>query len=150
MINPFKDINWSPDNAELRKFGKTMLIGLPIVGILFFLALWQIKGMEMPAAIEVGASIAIAGVVICITSLIAPPLAKAFYMVWFLFAACMGIVMGNLVMIVIYYLLFSVFAVVFRKITGRDPLRLKKDKSAESYWVGITKTKSVKSYFNQY
>ena len=69
MINPFKEINWSPDNTELRQFGKTMLIGLPIVGALFFLALWQLKGIEITPAAKVGIHIAIAGVIIYIISM---------------------------------------------------------------------------------
>ena len=44
MINPFKEINWKPDRAELKKFGVSLIIGFPIIALVFFLVRWAKSG----------------------------------------------------------------------------------------------------------
>lgn len=35
MVNPFKEVNWKPDTAEKCTFGKSLIVGFPILALIF-------------------------------------------------------------------------------------------------------------------
>jgi len=104
MINPFTEVNWNPDIAERRKFGRTLFFGLPIVALLLALAKRLLTGQwHWEPAIWIAA----VGITVGLISLATPSLARPFYVVWYGIACCIGIVMTNLLLAVFYYLAFS-------------------------------------------
>src|ERR1043166_8992129 len=38
MVNPFKEVNWKPGLADLRKFARSLVIGFPCVAVVLLLA----------------------------------------------------------------------------------------------------------------
>ncbi len=116
-------INWQPSNTDIRKFGKTVLIGFLIIGALFF---W--RGRRPVAEIMVGVS-----AVVAVLSYAVPALAKPFYFVWMGFGFVMGSIMSRVILAIIFYAIISPVALVFRLI-GRDELKRKKTSSATTYW----------------
>ena len=110
MINPFKEINWKPDRAELRKFAISLIVGFPIIAIVFFLVKWA-KGGELPEPrffLLLGGIGAGAGLV----SLLLPFIARILYPVWYGLAACIGIVLANLLFGILFYVFFGVMGVI--------------------------------------
>ncbi|MBL9152758.1 MAG: hypothetical protein JNK37_09745 [Verrucomicrobiales bacterium] len=147
MINPFKEIDWSPDRAGLRKFGWSLIIGFPILAVVFFLVKWISAGtMPGPRFFVLLAGI---GAVVGVVSLLVPVLAKPLYVIWYGLAACIGIVMANLLFSLLFYGLFTPMGLVMR-LTGRDPLQLKSRKGAASYWQDAPPTPPAADYFRQY
>ncbi len=147
MINPFKEINWKPDAAELRKFAWSLIIGFPCIAVVFFLVKW-IKTHTLPdlhGFLMLGGIGAGVGLVCMAVPLIARPL----YYVWYALAACIGIVMANLLFAAMFYALFAPVG-LFMRLIGRDPLNLKWKKGQASHWQDAEPTPPAKQYFSQY
>jgi hypothetical protein len=147
MINPFKEINWQPDRQDLRKFSISLIIGFPCIALVFFLAKWVSKG-ELPEPrffLLLGGIGAAVGFVCLIIPIIGRPL----YYVWYTLAACVGIVMANLLFGLLFYVLFAPLG-LFMRLIGRDALSLKSKKGSISYWKDAPPPRPVTHYFRQY
>ena len=147
MINPFKEINWKPDGAELRKFAISLMIGFPIISIVFFLVKWA-KGGELPEP-RFFFLLGGIGAAVGLVSFLVPPIAKILYPVWYGLAACIGIVLANLLFTLLFYVLFGPLG-LFMRLIGRDPLNLKFKRGTASYWVDAPPPRPATHYFRQY
>ena len=147
MINPFKEINWKPDSVELRKFAWSLLIGFPCIAILFFLAKW-IKTHALPDA-QFFVMLGGVGAAVGLVCLLISAIARLLYPIWYFLAACIGIVMANLIFM---FLFFGIFAPMglFMRLVGRDPLNLKWKRSAASYWFDVPPPPPASQYFRQF
>ena len=145
MVNPFKDTDWNPGIAARRSFAKSLVIGFPILALIFTLAGW-VKTGSVPhwtpwlAAIGAGA-----GIVFWLI----PQIAKPFYLVWYFAACCIGIVVSNLLLSAFYYLVVTPTGLIMRAL-GRDPMRRRIDRAARSYWHDAEKSVDPKRYFRQF
>lgn len=147
MINPFKEINWKPDRAELRKFGWSLIIGFPIIALIFFsVAAITAQALPSPRFFLLLGGI---GAGVGLVSLLVPALAKPFYTIWYGFAGCVGIVMANLLFMLLYYGLFTPFG-LFMRLIKRDALDLKRDRDATTYWKDAPPERPATHYFRQY
>ena len=147
MINPFKEINWKPASTDLRKFAWSLIIGFPIIALLFFLMKWT-GTHRMP---EVKSYLLLGGIgaAIGIVCLLVPVIARPLYYVWYALAACIGIVMANLIFALIFYGLFAPMGLLMRLIR-RDPLNLKWKRSAATHWIDVPPAPPAAHYFRQY
>lgn len=149
MINPFAQINWNPDKTSLRLFGRVVLTGLCVIGLICSgLALYTGKPVlnsSLPLLICSMAGLAIYGL-----SLTGTKAGKAVYVLWFVFGASFGIVISNVVLVLFFYLFFSPYACIARVLTGRDLLRLRLRDGAGSNWVDVKDNETLSSYFRQY
>jgi hypothetical protein len=146
MMNPFKEINWNPQTKDLRKFALSLIIGFPCLAVVFFLVKWwRFHAHPTPDFFLKLGGIGAAVGLIC---LIIPFIARPLYYVWYALAGVMGLVMGNLIFAVMYYIIFSPLALLMR-MTGRDPLQLKAVK-AESHWIDAEPAPPPARYFSQY
>ncbi len=147
MINPFEQINWNPDDKALKSFGTSMLIGLCTIAILicavnFFRA--SSHSFSFPLIL------ASLGLLLFILSRIAPKAVIPVYYPWFFIAACIGIVVSNLILTAFFYLFFTPFAIGLKLFTGRDPLQLKKSADKKTYWTACSADKGLSRYLKQY
>ncbi len=148
MINPFDDINWHPDNAELRSFGRTMLLAFSALSA--FLLAVNLFRFPLNESLTIPSAFFLVGVFFCLVSMLGVPVALPFYWGWNFFAGIIGLVLGNLMLLLFFYVFFSGFAVLFRVGTGRDPLALTKDPNARTWWRERVAKRNLKSYFKQY
>jgi hypothetical protein len=65
-----------------------------------------------------------------------------------LIAYPLGLVIGEVLMLSIYFLLFTPLALVFR-VVGRDGLQRKINRDATTYWTEKKAPKDAESYFRQ-
>ena len=147
MINPFKEINWKPAAADLSKFAWSLIIGFPCIAIVFYLAKWM-KTQAQPDAhffLMLGGIGAAVGLV----CLLIPIIAKPLYYVWYALAACIGLVMANLIFSLLFYGIFTPMG-LFMRLIGRDALSLKSKKEAATYWIDAPQAPPAEQYFNQY
>ena len=146
MLNPFKDVNWNPGAKERRSFARSLVIGFPCVALLLLgTGWWRTGAWNFPMAAKVGGIGALAGVVFWIL----PVLAKPFYVVWYFIACCMGVVMGNVLMALVFYVFVLPVGLVMR-LVGRRPIQKKPDHTAPTYWQDVRPPADAKSYFHQY
>jgi len=146
MLNPFKEINWNPDVAERRKFGRSLIIGFPCVALLlFFMQHIRHGGWHSQRAL----SVAGIGISVGLLFLALPQIAKPFYLVWYFVAACIGLVVGNVLLALAFYGLITPFGLARRLFGKRSNFR-KPDQQAKTYWHDAEQQVDPKRYYRQF
>lgn len=146
MLNPFKEVNWHPDAAARRTFARSLIIGFPCVALVVLLAGWLAgKGWNVPFALKLGGFGAAAGVLLYAV----PVIARPFYVVWYALACCVGLVIGNVVLGLIFYLLVTGIGLV-KRLGGRQPIRKTPDRLAKTYWIDAPPAPEPKRYYRQF
>jgi hypothetical protein len=145
MMNPFKDVNWNPNLAEKRKFALSFIIGFPAIAVVFSLITWLAKHSWKPFFLWLG----IIGLAVGVVLRLLPQIARPFYVAWYFIACCMGIVVGNIVFGLFFYLIFTPFGVL-RRAASREAFTKGFDKSKPSYWRAADKAVDLKRYYRQF
>jgi len=148
MLNPFKEVNWNPGLAERRKFARSLVIGFPCVALILLLAgrlhshtgAWNFKPPLLVGGI---------GVAFGLLFLVLPAIAKPFYLVWYFVASCIGLVMGNLLLGVAFYVFFTIVGLLKRGF-GRPAIRKTVDKQARTYWQDAEQPSDRQRYYRQF
>lgn len=148
MINPFKEMNWRPNEDDILAYGRSMLIGFSVIAALFFIV--GLCRQPFDEAVPTPMVIFLVGFFIYVLSHLGAGVCKPVYYVWHFLAACVGIVIGNLMLFLFFLLFFSPIAILARWTTGRDPLKLRKDPEAKTFWIDAKPRGSLKSYFKLY
>ncbi len=130
------ELNWSPTDRQLRQFGAVCMVMLPALGWI-----WG------------GSAIAILGLCILGFTLAAaafshPTSIKPIFLALMLITCPIGLVAGELSMMLIYFGLFLPLSIAFR-VTGRDALQLKRRNSSSSYWQEKQQPASASTYYRQ-
>jgi hypothetical protein len=145
MINPFKDTNWNPNRAERRKFARSLMIGFPALAVVFTLLALLRTGHAGLGLLWLAIGGAAAGAVFWV----APQIARPFYLAWYFFACCIGIVVSNALLIAFYYLVITPAGLIMR-VLGRDPMQRRLDPAAATYWRDAEKGVAPQRYFRQF
>ena len=118
-------INWNPSSVDLRKFGATIIVGF---GLISLILLWR-------GAAEIAKPLFLGALAIGVLALIVPYLSKPFYWAWMGIAFVMGTIVSTLILMLIFYLIFTPIGLLMR-LFGRDCLRLKKSSfKGGTYWL---------------
>ena len=137
MLNELKNIK--SDKKSLREFGLTVGGILVILG---FVALWRHKG-SYPYLLVPGAALVILGFAI-------PAALLPFQKAWMTLAVLIGYFMSRLILVVLFYVVITPIGVITR-LSGKDTLDERIQKSRASYWmVRDPAPKDKKSYENQF
>ena len=139
-------LNWKPAQRQLRQFGLIGLFVLPLVG-------WIGSGMpsistwggQSQWVMIGGASI---GLLLGLLAAFRPLWLKHIFIGMALVAYPIGLVVSELLILLIYFVVFTPVALVFRLI-GRDALLRKIDREATTYWTPKESSKDAESYFRQ-
>jgi len=137
---PLVELKRDASAAETRRFA---LFALPA----FCLLLAAIAGWRFGSATFATVFIA-AGAMSIVLSLFAPGLMRGLLLAWLWVTFPVGWLVAHLVLAVIYFLLITPIGLVMR-IVGRDPLRKKFDREADSYWMP-RKPADESRYFRQF
>ncbi|MDG0994712.1 MAG: SxtJ family membrane protein [Akkermansiaceae bacterium] len=108
----------------LRQFGWISLVGF---GLLASIAWYRFNSQP------VATTFAAVAVLAPIIGMICPKLLKPLYVGLSLVTFPIGLVVSNLVLLLIFLLVFTPVALIFR-LFGRDELRLRLDRTATTYW----------------
>lgn len=131
------EINWSPTSRQLRQFGLLCVVLLPLVGWL-----WSAPTIVLWTLASVGAILA--GL-----AFLRPQFVSPIFIGLIIMTAPIGMVIGELAMLLIYFAIFLPIGFVFR-VLRRDALQLKIDRTAESYWQDKEPPKNAASYYRRY
>ncbi len=145
MINPFAEVQWNPDLRARKKFALSLIIGFPAIAVFFSLALWVAKHSWKPYFLWLG----ISGLVVGTLLFLVPQIARPFYVAWYFVACCIGIVTGNVLFSLFFYLVFTPFG-FFRRVACRDAFSKGFDKGRASYWEASEKVTDAKRYYRQF
>lgn len=146
MINPFAEINWKPGVSDIRTFGKSLIIGGSSFAVAFTLLSKLVPAYADHATFASRAFVFV--VLTGVLSWLIPTIGRPAYYVWFFVAACIGTVVTNTLLLLFYYGFFTVISLLMR-LTGRDPLRLRRP-ATTSDWLPYLPVSDVKRYYRQY
>jgi hypothetical protein len=142
-------IDWDPPRKMLRSFG---FIGVFAFGGLAALA-WMrwLLFSKLPAGAVGPTAWTMAGLgVYCgVMALAAPGLLRPLYLLLSIVGYPIGLVVSLVVMAVLYFLVITPIALVF-KAMGRDAMNRKFDPALPSYWIRRRPPASVKRYYRQF
>jgi len=146
MINPFLEVNWHPGSGEIRKFALGLVVGFPClaVGLLVLKRIadgnWQVAPSFWIGGVGGGLGLLL---------LLLPAAAKPFYLMWYLLACCIGVVVSNVLFACFYLLVFTSIGLFLRAV-GRSPLRKAPNPQAESYWQDAEQVSNPERYYSQF
>jgi hypothetical protein len=130
------EMNWNPNNRQLRQFGLVALVALPLLGWL-----WSGSPTAIWITAAVGAALAAAG-------LLYPRVVKPVFLGLTLVAVPIGMVISEVALAVVFYGLFVPLGLIFRLI-GRDVLQLKLERQTITYWQRKKRPSDASSYLRQ-
>ncbi len=139
-------LNRDPSPRQLRQFAVAGLVLMP-------LAAWLFAGRPqghawLPSHTWIIGGLMAAGGIVVAFSWIAPRFVRPLFIAASLLTLPFGLLLGELLLAVIYFLVFAPVALLFRLI-GRDALDRKLDRATPSYWRTKSQSTDVASYFRQ-
>jgi Saxitoxin biosynthesis operon protein SxtJ len=114
-----------------------------VASVLLLVAAWQLYRGRTMAVVIVGGL----GLLLLVTGLFAPSLARRFHIFWMRVAAVLGYVNSRVLLTLMYYGVFTPYR-IFSRLAGRDPLR-RRGPAQESYWVERKRTRQPKEQFER-
>jgi hypothetical protein len=146
MINPFKEVNWNPGTQERRKFALSLMIGFPCIAVVLLLfGFLRGNGWNLPLAAVIGGG----GLALGLLLLSVPQIARPVYVVWYFVACCIGTVVGNLALGIVFFVLVTGVGLVMRAL-GRRPVRKTFDRRATTYWQDAEQVDDPNRYYRQF
>jgi hypothetical protein len=130
------DLNLHPSRRQLRQFGLLCAVVLPAVAWA-----WGAGAGAIDAVAAVGGLIAVVGAAF-------PQALRPLFVTMVLVAAPLGIVVGEAILLLIFFGLFLPLALAFR-LLRRDVLQKGFDPAAETYWQTRPPARDLSSYFRQ-
>ena len=130
----------APNDRMLRQFA--------ILWIVFFATMAVIQEMHHQRHI-LAVVLGIAAVIIGPLGLLWPRTIRPIFVGWMLLASPIGWIISHAILAVLFYLMFSPIALLFRVI-GRDALALKRPHGSESYWILKPQPKDKLQYLRQF
>lgn len=124
-----KDLHESFDRAGDAQPGSERAFGFVFAGFFALVGLWPLLSGSGPRPL----ALALAGL-FAAGALFAPGLLKPLNRLWFRFGARLHRFVSPLVMGFLFYLTVTPVAFLMR-MSGKDPLRLRFDRGAKSYWI---------------
>lgn len=145
MINPFADVNWNPDRRARKKFAVSLIIGFPIIAVVFS----AIAFLKTHALNHFSLWLGVIGLAVGVVLWLLPQIAKPLYVAWYFLACCLGFVISNLLFTLFFYLVFTPFGLLLR-LRHQKPIKKGFDKSRSSYWRDAEKAVDLKRYYRQF
>ena len=146
MVNPFKEVKWNPDLRERRKFALSLIIGFPCIAIVLLVLGWlRGRGWNTSLAAVLGGG----GLSVGLLLLALPQLARPVYVAWYFIACCIGTVVGNLALAIVFFVLVTGLGLLMRAL-GRRPVRKTFDKRAATYWQDAEQVDDPSRYYRQF
>lgn len=134
---PLFDVNFNPTNRQLRQFGTICLLALPLIA-------W----VWTRSAVITGWACA-AGLALCGVGRFAPTVLRPVFLGLTFVSLPLGLIAGELALILIYFCLFVPMSIVFR-IAGRDTLGRRSRSREKTFWRERKKPRSAGSYYHQF
>lgn len=135
-------LDLDPKEKQLRQFAWFSLIGFPLIG--WVLLHWRFGYSTTPAWILTGV-----GLTVFVLGMASTKTIKPVFVGLMLIAVPIGIVLSTVVLGLLYYLLFTPVALLF-KLIGRDKLHRRWEPQAASYWVERRATVPAARYLRMY
>ncbi len=115
--------------AEVLERGSERAFGVVFAAVFAAIGLWPLVAGDAMRAWALGA-----GVWFLVVALMRPALLRPLNRLWFRFGLLLNRIVNPLVMGLLFFLTMAPIGLVMRAL-GKDPLRLRFDRGARSYWI---------------
>ena len=146
MINPFREIDWNPDRAKRRSFAVSLIVGFPCLAMVWVTVGWLRTGVVSVAG---PAWLAAGGIAAGVLFFAVPSVVRPFYLAWYFLAACIGIIVANLLMAAVFFGVVTVIGVLVR-VAGRLVIDTGVDRRRQSYWIDAGAPPPPERYYRQF
>jgi hypothetical protein len=136
-------IQWRPGARDLRKFGAVLIAGFGLVGLAFY------AGWPVAARPGLALGLWIGGGAAGLLGLTGTRAALPVYWAWMGVAFVLGNIVSRIAVGAVFFLVVTPFALAMR-VAGRDALRLRRDRSARTYWRDLEPTPGRDAYERQF
>lgn len=133
-------IDWNPDRKTLRTFA----IGLCVFSMVY--AAWLVWGQRL---VGVRAWVCLVAGLLGAVGVIAPPLLRWVYVSWMVLVFPIGWMVFQASLAILYYAVIWPLGVMMKAL-GRDPLQLRPDPRATTYWNKRPQSDDPRRHFRQY
>ena len=131
------EIDTNPTDRQLRQFGWISCLVLPLL-------VWLWVGTMLAVTIAAGTGLGLA-----LIGQIIPQWLKPVFVVLVLISMPIGLVVGELFLLLLFFFVFTPMAILFRLI-GRDALMRKRPKDAATFWGDRKPVTDVRRYYRQW
>lgn len=131
------EINTNPTDRQLRQFGFLSCLALPLLA-------WMWAGTMFALTIAAGV-----GVTLALIGQVAPRWLKPIFVSLILITMPIGLVIGEVLLLLLFVLVFTPMAMLFRLI-GRDALMRKRPENVSTFWVDRKPVTDVRRYYRQW
>ena len=145
-IARFENLNRNPSRKEVEKFAFTLLMALPVLGLIWMGIIW-LSAQALNYWVLIG--FAGMGPLLCGLSLVSKPSGKTVYVIWHRLAAIAEWMITSMSTLIMYYLTLAPTGLIM-KLFGRKPLPIPYDKKRKSYWINCQGEPELKRYFRQF
>ncbi len=139
------EFNWNPTHRQLKQFGLAALVFLPLAGWLATDKPRSFDALNLPVV----GGLAAAGLLLAVLGFTSPRAIKPIFIGVSLVTMPIGMVVGEFVLLAVFFGLFVPVALIFRLI-GRDALQRQLDRNAPTYWQPKHQPSNVRSYYRQF
>ena len=140
------ELDFQPSNKKLKEFGIAGLFGFGLIGALIA---YKTKAFEASGSLTIPLIFWVLAVLVFVLALTLPKLLKPLFILLMVITFPIGFIMGNIMMGLIYYGMFTPIALFF-KLKGRDLLNRKRDPNASSHWISSRANRPAKDYYRQF
>lgn len=137
---PFINTDWNPTRKDLAVFSLLLIAFGAIVGFIIERRTGSLAGALWFAGI-CGA--------VGLLGLAFPPFIRVVYVVWMTVVSPIGFTVSLLVLAIAFFGVIWPIGFVMR-LGGRDALKLRLDRNAETYWQKCNQTTDPRRYFRQF
>jgi hypothetical protein len=141
---------WQDPKQNVIDFGRIFCIGLFVIGTVIQASHmgWIVSWSNATKYAAVSYPWWLIGCLMITLASIAPSLIRPLYVLWMLLGQCMGFIVHNIILMSIYYLIFTPVGLLYRRWCNIITKKTQADLS--TYWTTKTTGKNNKSYYRQY
>lgn len=134
------EMNWRPSDRDLRVFALVQFIAAAVIAWLLHQRLgWDATAIGLAGASLIGIAFGLAS----------PQFLRPLFVGWMLAAFPIGWVMSHVLLAFVYYGVVTPIGFALW-LSGRDPLRLKRQPKAGTFWVVRPEPPKPSRYFQQF
>jgi len=139
------EFNRNPTDRQLKQFGIAGLVFLPFIGWLVMQRPRSFDSVNLPLLVV----LVLIGVQWAVLAFMRPKALRHVFVGAILVTLPIGLVVGEAVLLLVFFGLFAPLGLLFRMI-GRDALQRQFDRGAATYWQPKQQPESLARYYRQF
>jgi hypothetical protein len=149
MTSRLVEVDFSPDEATLKRFGFVALAAFGLLAACSFYEVWMFSFGLGRARTTVTCVLAGLGVVTAVLSIVRPKANRLVYVGVSLLTYPIGLVVSHVILAALFFGIFAPMGLVL-SLLRIDPMERALRRDRQSYWIAARPPRSKESYFRQF